>query len=93
MTGGFSPPHASDPTLNWSAAEILCKPYKLACVMAFWTLLSIGMAMPNVVVAATAQVSMGIANALMNRAVSEICLFFCFSDLKKEKDILISHVF
>ncbi|CAK9071789.1 unnamed protein product [Durusdinium trenchii] len=61
-------------------ATILCKPYKLACVMAFWTLLSIGMAMPNVVVAATAQVSMGIANALMNRAVSEICLFFCLGD-------------
>ena len=48
--------------------------------MAFWGILSLGMAIPNVFVASTAQVFMGVAMALSNRAVSEMCLFFCLGD-------------
>lgn len=42
-----------------AAKQVRTKPYKLSFVLAFWGTLSVGMATPNVVIAATSQVFMG----------------------------------
>ena len=83
IPAGASDEERFDPERNilWRLlATILCKPYKLAALMVFWGILSLGMATPNIFVAATAQILMGLAVAVTNRAVSEMCLFFCLGD-------------